>query len=368
MKKRVLSLVMLIVVVMFTTIGCNKKSENAKQGADAQKEMTVGFIYIGPVGDGGWTYAHDQGRIYLAEKLKVKTLFKESVPEGPEVKDVARQMIAQGATVIIATSFGYMDHIEELSKEFPNVKFLHCSGYKMTENMGNYFGRMEEPRYLSGIVAAMKTKTNKIGYVAAFEIPEVVRGINAFTLGVKAINPNAKVYVKWTHTWYDPAKEKEAAKSVIAEGADVIAQHQDTPGPMQAAEEAGLWAIGYDTDMKDKAPKAYMTAPIWNWGPYYVKVIQEIQAGTWKAESYYGGMKDGVVELAPLTANAPAGAQAKVDEYTAKIKDGSLNVFQGPIKDQAGNIKVEAGKTLTDAEILSMNWFVDGVEGKIESK
>lgn len=369
MRKTFLVLLAIVALAAFAVTGCNKKEGTGKADAkDSKKDMTVGFIYIGPVGDGGWTYAHDKGREYLEQQLHVKTLAKESVPEGPEVKDVARQMIAQGASVIFATSFGYMDYVEELSKEFPEVKFLHCSGYKMTENMGNYFGRMEEPRFLSGIVAGMKTKSNKVGFVGAFEIPEVIRGMNAFALGVKAVNPNAKVIVRWTHTWYDPAKEKEAAKSILDEGADVIAQHQDTAGPMQAAEEKGVWAIGYNSDMKDKAPKAYMTAPIWNWGPYYVKVVESIQNGTFKAESYYGGMKDGVVAIAPLTENAPAGAAEKIAEYEAKIKDGSFNVFQGPIKDQTGAVKVEAGKIMTDAEILSFNWFVEGIEGKIESK
>ncbi len=234
--------------------------------------------------------------------------------------------------------------------------------------MGNYFGRMEEPRFLSGIVAGMKSKTNKIGYVAAYSIPEVVRGINAFTLGVKSVNPNANVYVRWTHTWYDPAKEKEAAKSLLDEGADVIAQHQDTAGPMQAAEERGAWAIGYHSDMKSKAPKAYITAPIWNWGPYYVKVVESIINESWKSDSYYGGMKDGVVELAPLTENAPEGAAVKIAEVEAKIKSGSFNVFQGPIKDQAGIVKIEEGKIMEDKDILSFNWFVEGVNGKIESK
>lgn len=336
--------------------------------APAAADMTVGFIYVGPIGDGGYTYAHDQGRLYLEKELGVKTIIQESVPEGPEVEKVIASMVDQGAKVIFATSFGYMDYVEKMSKQFPDVKFLHCSGYKSTENMNNYFGRMEEPRYLSGVVAGMKTKTNKLGYVGAFEIPEVVRGINAFTLGAQSVNPDVTVEVVWTHTWYDPAKEKEAAIALLDKGIDVIAQHQDTAGPQQAAEERGAWSIGYNTDMSAKAPKAYMTAPVWNWGPYYVDQVKKVIDGTWKAENYWGNMKDGVVELAPLTANAPEGAQAKVDELTAKIKDGSLNVFQGPIMDQDGKEKIAAGAAVTDEEQLNMAWFVKGVIGKIESK
>lgn len=370
MRKK-LTAVIVALITLVLVAGCDKKQkveEKPKAESKIDKKTVVGFIYIGPVGDGGWTYSHDQGRKFMEEKLKVKTLYKESVPESPEVKDIARAMIEQGANVIFATSFGFMKYVKELSEEFPDVMFMHCSGYETTENMGNYFGRMEEPRFLSGIVAGMKSKTNKIGYVAAYSIPEVVRGINAFTLGVKSVNPNANVYVRWTHTWYDPAKEKEAAKSLLDEGADVIAQHQDTAGPMQAAEERGAWAIGYHSDMKSKAPKAYITAPIWNWGPYYVKVVESIINESWKSDSYYGGMKDGVVELAPLTENAPEGAAVKIAEVEAKIKSGSFNVFQGPIKDQAGIVKIEEGKIMEDKDILSFNWFVEGVNGKIESK
>ncbi len=371
--KRLFSMVIVVVLACSMLLtGCGGTgSTPAEKGGEPPKaeDMTVGFIYVGPVGDGGWTYAHDQGRLHLEQELGVKTIYRESVPEGPEVKNVMKEMIDQGAKVIFATSFGYMDYMEEVSKEFPDVKFLHCSGYKTTENMANYFGRMYEPRYLSGLVAGMKSKSNKIGYVAAYPIPEVIRGINAFTLGVRAVNPDATVMVRWTSTWYDPAKEKEAAKALLDEGADIISQHQDTAGPQQAAEERNVWAIGYNTDSQAKAPKAYMTAPVWNWGPYYADQVKAVMDGTWKSHSYWGGTNEGIVSLAPLTDLAPEGAQAKVDEVTAKIKDDSFHVFQGPIKDQAGEVKVEEGKALTDQELLSdksMNWFVEGVEGKIE--
>lgn len=363
MKKiTVISVLLLASLMIFS--GCGKKESKTADG----KDVVMGFIYVGPIGDGGWTYAHEQGRLMVEKETGIKTIYKESVPEGAEVKDVVRSMIDQGATIIAATSFGYMDYLAEISAQFPEVKFIHCSGYKMTDNMGNYFGRIYEPRFLSGLVAGMKSKANKIGYVAAFEIPEVVRGINAFTLGVKAANADAEVHVRWTHTWYDPAKEKEAAKALLDAGCDVIAQHQDTAGPQQAAEERGMFSVGYNTDMTRMAPKAHLTAPVWNWGLYYVKQVNEVIAGTWKPESYWGGMADGIVALSPLTKNAPEGAEAKVNDMKKQIIAGKFHPFAGPLKDQSGKVKVPAGKTMTDSELLSMDWFVEGVVGKIAKK
>lgn len=367
MKKfKVLSLLVIFTMVITLFSGCgSKKDEPASK--DGKEEIKVGFIYVGPIGDGGWTYSHNEGRLYLEKELNVTTIYKESVKEDTaEVQKVVEDMINQGANVIIGTSFGFMEGMKKQAVKHPDVKFLHCSGYETAENMSNYFGRIYEARYLSGIVAGMKTKTNKIGYVAAFSLPEVVRGINAFTLGVQSVNPEAKVAVKWTNTWYDPVKEKEAAKALLSEGVDVITQHQDTTGPQQAAEEKGAFSIGYNTDMRDKAPKAYMTAPIWNWGPYYVEQIKAIQAGTWKSESYWKGLEAGIVELAPLTENAPNGAKEAVEKAQKDILAGTNKVFVGPLKDQNGNIKIEDGKVMSDEELLNFDWFVQGVEGQIE--
>ncbi|MCD6546172.1 MAG: BMP family ABC transporter substrate-binding protein, partial [Thermotogae bacterium] len=232
------------------------------------KPLKVAFIYIGPTGDAGWTYAHDQGRIYAEKVLdgKITTTYIESVPEGMESYNTIKSLAKRGYNVIFTTSFGYMDATLMAAQEFPKIHFFHCSGYKTAENMTAYFGRMYQPRFLSGIVAGMMTKSNIIGYVAAHPIPEVIRGINAFALGVKLVNPRAKVKVVWTNTWYDPATEKEAALSLIDAGADVIAQHQDSPAPQQAAQERGVYSIGYNSDMSAFAPKAHLTAPIWNWG------------------------------------------------------------------------------------------------------
>lgn len=373
--------VLLAVMLIFSllVVGCGGKQEapapsegqdNAsgeQQESQSPEEFKVAFVYVGPVGDAGWTYAHDMGRKYLEEQIPgVKTTIVESVPEGQEAERVMTQLAEQGNKVIFATSFGYMDYLIKVAKKYPDVVFMHCSGYKTADNAGTYFGRMYEPRYLSGIVAGMKTKSNIIGYVAAHPIPEVIRGINAFTLGVRSVNPEAKVKVVWTLTWYDPADEKDAALSLLDVGADVIAQHQDTPGPQQAAQERGVFGIGYNTDMRELAPKANMTSPVWNWGPYYVKVVKAVQEGTWKPEQYWGGMADGVVDLGPFNDELVTEEMKQaVEDKKQAIIAGDFHVFAGPIKDQSGEIRVPEGQTMTDAEMLGMDWFVEGVEGTI---
>ena len=362
MKKLLLVFLSLILVLSLAACGSDQEGQPEVE----EEDLTVGFIYVGPIGDGGYTYAHDQGRLYLEENMNVKTIYKESVPETQEVEQEIRNMIDQGAEAIFATSFGYMDYIEKVSKDYPDVAFFHCSGYKTTDNLATYFGRIYQPRYLSGIVAGLKTETNEIGYVAAYPIPEVIRGINAFALGAQSVNPDVKVSVKWTSTWYDPAIEKEAAIALIDEGADIIAQHQDTTGPQQAAEERGVYSIGYNTDMAEMAPEAYMTAPEWNWGPYYVEQTQNVIDGTFESHQYWGGMEENVVQLAPLTDLAPEEAKEEVEEAKEKILNEQVKVFGGPIYDQEGNLKVEEGQELTDGEMLGMMWFVEGIEGNIE--
>jgi|YelNatPaOPRAMG01_1025707.scaffolds.fasta_scaffold03830_9 basic membrane protein A len=334
-----------------------------------EKTLKVAFIYVGPIGDGGWTYEHDQGRQMLEREVPgVETTYVESVPEGADSTKVIRDFAQKGYDVIITTSFGYMDPTIEVAKDFPNTIFLHCSGYKTAPNVGTYFGKIEEPRYLSGLVAGKMTKSNLIGYVAAYPIPEVIRGINAFTLGVRAVNPSAQVRVVWTNTWYDPAKERQAAEGLLDVGCDIIAQHQDTPGPQQAAEARGVYGIGYDSDMSKFAPKAVLTSPIWKWGVYYVDAIKRIKAGTWKSEQYWGGMKDGIVDLAPLAPFVPDDVKKLVEEKKQEIMEGKFgifDIFSGPLKDQNGQVKVEAGQKMTGDEILNMKWFVEGVVGEI---
>lgn len=329
------------------------------------KEMNVGFVYVSPIGDAGWSYAHDKGRLALDEMDGVKTSFVEAVAEGPDSERVILNMARKGYDVIFATSFGYMDPMLKVAKQFPTTTFMHCSGFKMADNMGNYFGRMYQARYLSGMVAGAMTKSNIIGYAAAFPIPEVIRGINAFTLGAQAVNPDVSVRVVWTKTWYDPATEKEAAKSLLDVGADVIAQHQDSPGPQEAAQEKGVYSIGYNSDMSQFAPKSHLTAPIWNWGPFYVDTVKNVQSGTWKAESSWPGLAEGIVDLAPMSDMVPKDVQEKVMAKKEAIIGGE-QIFVGPIKDQKGMEKVAAGASMSDKDMLGMTWFVQGVVGTTE--
>lgn len=357
----------MLAVVMFTVAlaGCGAPKDSATK----TEGLKVGFIFIGTTGDAGYSFAHDLGRLYAENKLKdkgVTTVKVESIPETAEVEKAMKNLIDQGCKAIFATSFGYMEFVNNVAKENPNVKFFHCSGYMSNEtNFVNYFGKIEQARYLTGIAAGLKTKTNKIGYAAAMPIPEVIRGIDAFTLGVRSVNPDAVVNVKWTGTWNDAQIEKQAATALLDEGNDVIAQHQDTTAPQIAAEEKGVFAIGYNSDSSKAAPKAYLTAAIWNWGVYYVDQIEKIQAGTWKAENYMGTMKDGLIDIAPLTDNVAPGTKEKIEAAKAKILDGSLDVFAGPIKDQTGAVKIAEGATMTDKEQSECKWFVEGVNGEI---
>ncbi|WP_019879398.1 BMP family ABC transporter substrate-binding protein [Succinispira mobilis] len=337
--------------------------------ADTKQEKTkVAFVYIGSAKDGGWSESHDNGRKYLLEKVpNVETTVVESVPAGADSERVINQLAGQGNKIIFTTSFGFMDPTLNVAKKYPDIVFMHASGYKTDKNMGNYFGRIYEARYLTGMVAGKETKSNVIGYVAAFPIPEVVRGINAFTLGVKAVNPNATVKVIWTNTWYDPAKEKQAGLSLIDSGADIITQHQDTMGAQQAAQERGKYSIGYNLDMGKVLPKTVLTSAIWNWGPFYKQLVENVQKGTWKTGAYWGSMKDGVVDIAPYGSMVQEDTKKVVDSAKAQLKDGKLIVFKGPIKDQKGNVKVAAGETMADKDLLSFDWFVEGVEGTVKN-
>ncbi len=331
------------------------------------KDIKAAFVYVGPVGDGGWTYAHDQGRIEM-EKLPFvnKTTYIESVPEGAEATRVIMGLANKGYNLIFTTSFGFMDPTLEVAKRFKDVAFEHCSGYKSSENMGNYFGRYYQGKYLSGIVAGAMTKSDIIGYVAAYPIPEVIRGINAFTLGVREVNPAATVKVVWTQTWFNPGLEREAADSLLDVGADVLSMHQDTPATLQAAEARGKFAIGNDSDMRQFAPNAFLTAPIWDWSVLYKYLATKVHNGTWKPEKIWWGMDKGIVKLAPLSDKVPQQAQDLIAEKRQAIVDHKLQVFTGPIKDQTGKVVLAQGKTFGDKELLSMNFFIEGVQGTIQ--
>lgn len=363
--KKLLLLAVLSVFIVLT--GCTKKKdEQAKAPESTAKDIKAAFIYIGPVGDGGWTYAHDLGRKVMAKLPYVKeTTFIESVPEGAESTRIITSLAQKGYNLIFTTSFGYMDPTIEVASKFPNVVFMHCSGYKTAANVGTYFGRIYQARYLAGMVAGKMTKSNVIGYVAAFPIPEVIRGINAFTLGVRSVNPNAVVKVVWTQTWFDPAKERDAADSLLDVKADVITQHQDTPAALQAAEKRGAYAIGYNSDMSKQVPGAWLTAPVWNWGSLYTEVAKEVHEGTWKSDKIWYGLEKNLVDLAPMSKLVPADVQKLVNDKKAEITAGKDTVFDGPIKDNTGKVVVPAGKTMADADKLSMNFLVEGVQGSI---
>ncbi len=367
--KKFLGLILVLALVMSAFVGCGgaaSESDDAAATAD-QAELTVGFIYIGPAHDGGFSEAQDRGRQAMEDHFqgKVKTLTAENVSEEKQaVESAAVNMIDQGASVIIGTSYGYMDTLDELATQYPDVKFIHFSGNKMNDtNFGNYFGAMEEPRYLSGIVAGMMTTSNKIGYVAAFPYTEILIGVDAFTLGAQSVNPDVEVKVVYTNAWVDAANEKAAAEALLAQGCDVLAQHCDTTGPQIAAEAAGAYAIGYNMDSRDAAPKAFLTAPIWHHEVFYIKAVQAILDGTWTPESYYGNLKDGYVGIADMSDLVPADVQTKVEEAKAKIESGELSIFAGPIKDSEGNVVVPEGTTLDRAGIWQITYLVDGATG-----
>ena len=357
MKKLILGLMVLAMAVSLT----------APIAAQAKKPLKIAFVYIGPPGDMGWTYEQDRGRLAVEKKFgsQIETKFIENVPEGPDAERVIRQYAAAGFDMIFTTSFGYMDPTLAVAKEFPKVIFEHCSGYKTAPNMATYFGRIEEARYLTGIIAGRMTKTNVIGYVAAFAIPEVVRGINGFTLGVRSVNPKAQVKVVWTNTWYDPVKEREAAVALLDSGADIIAQHQDTTEPQKAAQERGKLSIGYDSDMGKFVGDSVLASAVWEWSTYLSDTIQQALNGTWKSHEYWGGLKDNVVKISDISPKVPASVKKEVETAQKKIL-GGWSIFTGPLKGQDGKVVYPAGQVVPDGKQASMDWFVEGVVGKVQ--
>ena len=329
----------------------------------------VGFIYVGPTGDHGWTYRHDIGRQDIEKHFgdKVETTFIESVKYGPDAERAIRAMAKGGADIIFATSFGYMEPMLKVAKEFPNVKFEHATGYKQSKNMSSYGLRLYQARHVQGVIAGMMTKTNKICYVGAFPIPEVIREINTYYLGAKSVNPDVDIDIVWVNTWYDPGKEAQAAKVMIAEGCDMVAQHTDSPAPLQTAEKAGVLGFGQASDQYRFAPKAQLTATIDNWSPYYIQKVQDVMDGTWKSGDYFGHMKDDVVQMAPFT-NMPDTVKA----FAQKIKDGITNgkyfAFTGPIKDNTGKLQLKDGEIADDAHLNGMMYYVEGIDAKVPGK
>jgi basic membrane protein A len=330
-------------------------------------ETKVGFVYVGPVGDHGWSYRHDQGRLAMEKALgaEVKTSYVESVKEGPDAERVIRKLAASGHKLIFTTSFGFMNPTLKVAKKFPNVKFEHATGYKRTKNVSTYAGRFYEGRYVVGTLAGRMTKTNVIGYVASFPIPEVVRGINATIRAARAVNPAVTLKVVWVNSWYDPGKEAAAAKTLVDQGADIIMQHTDSPAPLQVAEQRGVWGVGQASDMTGYAPKSQLTAIVDNWDAYYVSRAQAVIDGSWTAGDIWGGIKSGMVDFAPYNAAIPAEFVAEAEKIKQEIVDGSLHPFAGPVVNQAGEQVIPAGQVLDDGALAGMNYYVEGVEGSL---
>ena len=342
----------------------------ALAAAPPQAPAKVGFVYVGPVGDAGWTFQHDLGRKQLeaALKGKVTTQFVENVPEGADSERVIREMAQSGAKVIFATSFGYMNPALNVAKQFPNTVFMHATGYKTASNLGIYNGRFYEGRYLNGVVAGRLTKSNIAGVVASYPIPEVVMGINAFLLGMRSVNPKAEVRVVWVNTWFDPGKEREAALTLIAQGADMVTHETDSAATNQAAEEKGVKVFCYNSDESKYAPKAQLGGTILTWGDYYTKVVNEVLAGTWKAGSVWGGLRDGFIKMAPLSPAVPKAVQDQVKQLEAQIVAGKFHPFTGPVVDQEGKVRVPAGQVISDHDLEKMDYYVQGVASKMPGK
>ncbi|MFN6464920.1 MAG: BMP family ABC transporter substrate-binding protein [Nostoc sp. DedVER02] len=329
--------------------------------------LKVGFVYLGPVGDFGWTYAHDLGRRDMEANLndKVKTTFVENVNEGVDAERVIRQLALDGNKLIFTTSFGYMNPTIKVAKDFGDVIFENCAGYKRAANVGTYLGRFEEPRYLTGMIAGKMTKSNVVGFIAAYPIPEVIRGINAFTQGVKLTNPQAKVKVLWVQSWYDPAKEREAAQALINSGADVLTQHTDSGAVVQLAEEKGIYAFGYNSDMSKFSQTTHLTSVINKWGKFYTDKALAVMSNTWKSQNIWDGIAEGMVDISPMNQAIPADVQQLVNAKRDEFIQGTAHPFDGLVKDQKGVVKVPKGKVLDDRGQLAMDWYVEGIEGSI---
>jgi basic membrane lipoprotein Med (substrate-binding protein (PBP1-ABC) superfamily) len=333
--------------------------------AKSSAAYKAAWIYVGPHNDGGWSQAHDQGRLYVQKMLgsKVQTTYKENVPEGPQTEQVLEQLVADGNKIIFATSFGFQDAVVAVSKKHPDVYFEMATGSQQGPNMGLYYGAGEDTDYLTGMAAGAASKSGKIGFVAPFPIPEVIREINAYTLGAQTTHPGATVQVVWTNTWFDPGVEKKAAESLVTAGVDVLGQGQDSPATGDAAKAAGIPWSGYDHDQQAYAPDIWLTATTYHWGDYYTSRVKAAIDGTWKTDNYWGGLKDGFVSLAPFGKSVSAETQKAIKEKEAGLKDGTFYEFTGPIKDQSGAVKVPAGTKLELKDILTMDWFVQGVIG-----
>lgn len=335
-------------------------------GAEAQGKLKVCFIYVGPHNDGGYSETHDIARQAVEKELgsRVETTYVESVPEGPDAERTLDRLAQSGCGMIFATSFGFMDPTVAVAKKYPNVKFEHATGFKQAPNLSIYNLRWYEGRYVMGQIAGKMSKAGVAGYIGSFPIPEVVMGINAFMLGAQSVNPNFKIKTVWANSWFDPAKEGDAAKVLLSQGVDILVQHTDSPAPMQIAEQQGKLAFGQSLDQSKFGPKAHLTSLVDNWGPYYIRRVKAALDGTWKSEDVWEGFSANLVVLSTFT-NMPDDVKKMANETIDKIKSGAFHPFTGPISKQDGTVMVKAGEKIADKDLLGMNWYVKGIDDKL---
>ncbi|MCT7325182.1 BMP family ABC transporter substrate-binding protein [Ralstonia mojiangensis] len=365
-----------------TLWGCGKSNDNAGGNAapaassapaaaapaPANEPLKIAFVYVGPVGDAGWTHAHDDGRKEVEAKFgdKVKTSFVESVPESAaDAERVFRDLATQGNKVVFGTSFGFMESMLKVAKEFPDVKFEHATGFKTADNLGQYDVRTYEGAYLAGVVAGKMSKSGKLGVVGSVPIPEVIRNIDSFTLGARSVNPKATTRVVWVNKWFDPGKEREAATTLIGQGVDVLMQNTDSAAVVQTAQEKGVYAIGWDSDMTKFGEKAHLAASINKWGVYYTKVIGDVLENKWKPETVWWGLKEGAIDLGAYNTVVPEDVKTLVETRKKGIIDGSAPIWKGPLKDNTGKEVLPADKVADDGFLHGIKFYVEGVDGKI---
>ena len=375
-KRSLIKLAALTAVASAALIGCGKKEEPAPAPAPAAapaeapkaEPLKIAFAYVGPVGDGGWTFAHDNGRKALEAEFgdKVVTSFVENVPESADAERVIRDLAGQGNKIVFGTTFGYMEPMLKVAADFKDVKFEHATGYKQAENMRTYDSRTYEGAYMAGVIAGAMTKTNTLGVVASIPIPEVIRNINSFTLGAQSVNPKIKTKVVWVNGWFDPPKETEAATSLLNGGADILFQNTDSSAVLQTAEKAGKRAFGWDSDMTAYGPKAHLGSAVINWGPYYIKAVKDVMDGTWQGNSgVWWGHKEGAIDMVSIAEDVPAEIKAKIDTIKAGLKDGSFHPWTGPILGQDGKEVLPKDVKADDAFLGGIKFYVKGVEGKV---
>ena len=375
-KRTVLKMVALSAVSVATLAACGKKEEAAPAPAAAPaapapanaEPLKVGFVYVSPIGDGGWTFQHDLGRKAIQEKFgdKIVTSFVESVAEGPDAERVMRDMAAQGNKLVFATSFGYQEFVQKLAPELPGVNFQHATGYKQAVNSATYDAKTFEGAYMAGIVAGGMTKTKTIGVVASVPIPEVVRNINSFVLGAQSVDPSIKAKVVWVNSWFSPPQEAEAATSLINGGVDVMYQNTNSPAVLKTAEERGVYAFGKDGDMSAYAPKAHLGSAVINWAPYYTKVVQDALDGKVEnGQNFWWGVKEGAMDLVKISDDVPQNIKDKVAEVRQGLKDGTFQIWKGPLKDNTGKELLADGQVADMPFITSIKFYVQGVEGTV---